>query len=180
MEKTTQTCRKNNILSELAWIAGACAIVAVLLFTNHHLLTFAVVSGESMYPTMESGNLLLVDRVHKTYSKGNIIFAQVPTMYADREGIVKRVIAVEGETVTIDYDKNEVTVNGEVILEPYINLSESDSMLAETDETTATYIVPNGCLFVMGDNRNHSADSRSWEIGFILKANVIGKVINHR
>ena len=101
-------------------------------------------------------------------------------MYADREGIVKRVIAVEGETVTIDYDKNEVTVNGEVILEPYINLSESDSMLAETDETTATYIVPNGCLFVMGDNRNHSADSRSWEIGFIPKANVIGKVINHR
>ena len=178
MEKTTQTCRKNKVLSELAWVAAACVMATILLFTNRYLLTLAVVSGESMYPTMESGNLLLVDRVHKVYTKGDIIFAQVPTMYAAREGIVKRVIAVEGETVTIDYDKNEVTVNGEVILEPYINLSESDSMLAETDETTATYIVPNGCLFVMGDNRNHSADSRSPEIGFIPKDNVIGKVRN--
>ncbi len=178
MEKTTQTCRKNKVLSELAWVAAACVMATILLFTNRYLLTLAVVSGESMYPTMESGNLLLVDRVHKVYTKGDIIFAQVPTMYAAREGIVKRVIAVEGETVTIDYEKNEVTVNGMVISELYINLAESDPMLAETDETTATYFVPDGCLFVMGDNRNHSADSRSPEIGFIPKDNVIGKVRN--
>lgn len=180
MEKSYQTSKKNSILSELAWGAAACVMAAILLFTNRYLLTLAVVSGESMYPTMESGNLLLVDRLHKVYTKGEIIFAKIPTMYADREGIVKRVIAVEGETVVIDYEKNEVMVNGEVILEPYINFAESDPMLAETDETTATYLVPDGCLFVMGDNRNHSADSRSPEIGFIPEGDVIGKVIERR
>lgn len=178
MGNTYQLCKKPNTRSNLVWLAGLCVIVAALLYASRHLLSIAVVNGDSMYPTMENGKFLLVDRIHSMYSRGDIILAQVPTMNSGGEYIVKRVIAVGGETLSIDYEKNEVTVDGELISEPYINLEEDDPMWPENDVDTIEYLVPDGYIFVMGDNRNYSADSRSEEIGPISEKKIIGKVIN--
>lgn len=68
-------------------------------------------------------------------------------------------------------------VNGMLLDEPYICLAEADPMLDLDGVTTINYTVPYGCLFVMGDNRNHSADSRNQEIGFIPEKGVVGKII---
>ena len=161
----------------LAWSAVVCLIVVLLIFIRNSFLTITVVNGCSMYPTIENGELLLIDRAHKTCENGDIIFARIYTEHSGGNVIVKRVIANEGESVLIDYEKNEVSINGEVIFEPYINLEEPDPMQAQTDENEVSYLVPDGCIFVMGDNRNYSTDSRSSEVGFISKENVIGIVL---
>lgn len=86
-------------------------------------------------------------------------------------------IAVGGETVTIDYESNEVMVNSALLWEPYINLEASDPMQRRNDAAVIEYTVPDGYVFVMGDNRNHSTDSRDKEVGCISMDSAIGKVI---
>ena len=89
---------------------------------------------------------------------------------AARGPIVKRIIAVEGQTVDIDYDAGTVAVDGQVLDEPYIH----EAMLCPTYENQTHIEVPEGSIFVMGDNRNHSADSRFPAIGIVDVRCIIG------
>ena len=119
----------------------------------------------------------MVDRIHKAYSQGDMILVSTAGENSDPSHIVKRVIAVGRETVTVDYEKNEVYVDGKLLLEPYINQEDVDPMWNAADGNIVEYVIPDGCLFVMGDNRNHSMDSRDNKIGFVSAEKVIGKVI---
>lgn len=152
-----------------------CVFVFSLLYINANVLTITVVSGKSMYPNVDDGQIFLVDRVYRDVSRGDIILAK--TVNSGREYIIKRVIAIGGEVITIDYGKNYVLVDGELLSEPYINLAEDDPMLDLDNVPRINYTVPNGYVFVMGDNRNYSMDSRNEEIGFISMDEIIGKVI---
>lgn len=177
MNKPFCFCKIKNVPSNILWAAGLCVLIAAVYFTSQYLLAIAVVNGDSMYPTLNSGEFLLVGRVHKAYAQGDIILVSTEGKKTNPSYIVKRVIAVGGETVTVDYKKNEVRVNGKPLSEPYINWEEIDPMLKVSDVDIVEYVIPNGCLFVMGDNRNHSMDSRDNEIGFVATEKVIGKVI---
>lgn len=139
----------------------------VLIFTFFGRLI--TVDGSSMEPTLLHGELMLVRSVGYTPQQGDIV---VLTQVSFREdAIVKRVIATGGQTVSIDYLAGTVTVDGVLLDEPYIK----EEMLPRGDVTDLT--VPEGCIFVMGDNRNVSADSRYYDVGVIDERRVIGRAI---
>ncbi len=148
-------------------------LLAVVLLIFLFFLRVVVVSGPSMDETLNDGDyLLLLNGIFfKDYNQGDIIVASKDS-YHDGEPIIKRVIATEGQTVDIDFNLGIVYVDGVALNEPYINTP------TNLDEGTVfPLVVDKGHLFVMGDNRNHSKDSRSPEIGLIDKREVLGKAI---
>ncbi len=165
---------KQELVSWLCWIGIP---VLVVLFLNQFVGSVAYVSGTSMYPTLYDRDLLLVQSIFYTPQQGDIVICNV-TVSSSLQGkfVVKRVIAVGGQTVVIDYDNNTVTVDGEVLQEDYLNTSYGDVMIGSVNQVD-TYEVPEGYIFVMGDNRNNSADSRSSFVGMIPLEEVEGGVV---
>ena len=144
-------------------------LVVVLVFT--FLVRLMGVSGPSMIPTLQDGDRLLVvnSLLCGDYQVGDIVIARKETF--DSKPIVKRVIATAGQTVDIDFNLGQVYVDGELLDEDYIN----DYTYRE-EGTVFPLTVPEGEVFLMGDNRNHSKDSRSLEIGQVDKREILGKV----
>ena len=149
---------------------GSVLSALVIIFIVFTFLFRAVsVVGSSMVPTLSDGDWLLVSS-RSDYDRGDIIIITQPN---DRnEPLVKRIIALEGETIDIDFESGEVTVNGKVIDEPYIK-----EMTHLSYDMDFPYQVPEGCVFAMGDNRNDSLDSRSTRIGPIDERYILGKAI---
>lgn len=155
------------------WVqALVCSVLAVVV-----LFTFVIrligVDGHSMVPTLQDGDRLLVTTslLSGEYRYGDIVIIQKGT-FADGDPIVKRVIATEGQTVDIDFANGIVYVDGEALDEPYINEP------TYTDEGTELPLtVPEGSIFVMGDNRNRSDDSRNAELGTVDTRYVIGRAV---
>lgn len=130
-----------------------------------------------MYPSLQSGKVLFVNRIYNTLSYGDVLVVKSSPSVPGRTYIIKRIIGIGGDTVTINYDKNEVSVNGKLLDEPYINYEADDPMQDADAVTEIEYYVPTGSVFLMGDNRNFSMDSRSEQIGFVTSENIFGKVI---
>lgn len=156
-------------------ILSACAVL--LLFT--FVVRPAFVDGRSMENTLHDKELLLISDIGFTPEYGDVIvFQKINSTHP--APIVKRVIATEGETVDIDFDTWTVTVtdvHGETRV-----LDESDYRKLTTDQRVTSDLdypltVGEGELFVMGDNRNHSLDSRSSAIGLVKEEEIIGKVL---
>lgn len=132
------------------------------------------VDGESMMSTLHDRDMLLLQSIGYTPRQGDVVvltkeFATVT------QPIVKRVIATGGQTVDIDYEAGTVSVDGQVLDEPYIN----ETMRYPTSQwSTITHVtVPEGSIFVMGDNRNHSSDSRDERLGVIDERYVLGRAL---
>lgn len=149
-----------------------CASIIMLLFT--FLVHPTVVQGPSMEDTLVQNDYLLVSNVGYTPKGGDIVVIHNVGLRHYSDPIVKRVIATEGQIIDIDFSTWTVTVDGEVLDETYRKLA-SDGWI--TSDWSYPLQVPEGCIFVMGDNRNHSADSRSREIGLIDERCVVGKAI---
>ena len=149
-------------------------VAAVLIITL--VFTFAVrmmgVSGPSMIPTLQDGDRLIVINAALcgTYRVGDIVIARKESF--DEKPIVKRVIATGGQTVDIDFDLGRVYVDGVLLEEEYIN---DLTYLEEGTEFPLT--VPEGSVFLMGDNRNHSSDSRDERLGPVDERLIIGKAV---
>ena len=149
-------------------------VAAVLIITL--VFTFAVrmmgVSGPSMIPTLQDGDRLIVINAALcgTYRVGDIVIARKESF--DEKPIVKRVIATGGQTVDIDFDLGRVYVDGVLLKEDYIH---ELTFLEEGTEFPLT--VPEGSVFVMGDNRNHSSDSRDSRLGTVDCRYIIGKAV---
>ena len=159
------------------WFPIFCTVMIVLLLLNTFVIKLAVVDGRSMYPTLHDNQLLLVLRPGYQPRQGDVVVIHTGKGIFNRDYIVKRVIASEGQAVKIDYDLNEVSVENVTLSEPYLNFEEGDPMLPRDDRSVVRYTVPEGCVFVMGDNRNHSADSRSDKYGMIDQNWIVGKVV---
>ena len=154
------------------WVqALVCSVLAVVV-----IFTFGVrligVDGRSMMPTLLNQDRMLVlsSILYDDYRYGDVVVLTKETFLS--APIVKRVIAVENQTVDIDFESGSVYVDGKLLDEPYINELTFDDEGVEFPLT-----VPEGSIFVMGDNRNHSNDSRNSELGQINEKNILGKAV---
>lgn len=143
------------------------------------LLLFRVVQvdGSSMYETLHNGDrLLLLSRsVYRTPKCGDIVVISKDSFRNGRQ-IIKRVIATEGQTVNIDFDERIVYIDGEPLEESYTYFPQFTTAMKRGD-IQFPLTVDDGCVFVMGDNRNDSLDSRYSEIGQIDCREILGKVV---
>ena len=146
----------------------SAALVLVLVFSL--FLRIIQVDGSSMVPTLVNGDKLIVWGAGYTPQRGDVVIVDSYTSYG--KPLVKRVIAKGGDTISIDYDSGVVMVNGEVLQEDYI----AEPTYLGYD-VQFPYTVPEGTVFVMGDNRNQSLDSRSTYVGCIDERDILGKVL---
>ena len=154
-------------LHDLIYLLMAIILIFTLIFR------IVVVSGPSMYDTLLDGDylLLLSNTFYREPKQGDVVVISMDS-YDNGTPIVKRVIATEGQTVDIDFSAGVVYVDGQALDEPY---TYTPTNLQEGMEFPKT--VEEGCLFVMGDNRNESKDSRNPEIGLVDTREVLGKAI---
>ena len=151
-------------------------LVVVLVFT--FLVRLMGVSGPSMIPTLQDGDRLLVVNslvwsLGYEPKQGDIVVLNKTTVeHLGGVAIVKRVIATAGQTVDIDFNLGQVYVDGELLDEDYIN----DYTYRE-EGTVFPLTVPEGEVFLMGDNRNHSNDSRDSSLGTVDTRLLIGKAV---
>ncbi len=131
------------------------------------------VDGTSMYPTLQDHSIMLVSNLNYTPEKGDIVVLRKEGFYGDQP-IVKRIIATGGDTIDIDPITGDVIVNGEVLDEPYI--AEKINTLEKMGNMTYPQTVPEGSVFVMGDNRNYSTDSRDARLGMVDERYILGHV----
>ena len=129
------------------------------------------VDGSSMVPTLHHGDMLILQSLgYKPRQNDVVVLTKESCM---EQPIVKRVIAVGGQTVDIDYTENTVYVDGVALDEPYIN-----ELMEDLGPESITHAeVPEGSIFVMGDNRNHSSDSRSPRLGVVDERYVLGRAL---
>jgi signal peptidase I len=141
-------------------------VLALILFVGINTVSARVrVDGFSMRPTLEDGEFVLVSKLSYKfgeYNRGDIIVFHFP-LNPDEE-LVKRIIGLPGDNVVVK--DNQVYVNGQKLDEPYI---------AQAPLYSGEWIVPEGTLFVLGDNRNNSNDSKDW--GLLPQDNVVGKAV---
>jgi len=162
-----------SVLHDIIYILAVVTVLFVFFFR------LVGVDGTSMLPTLHNRDYLLLESNFlyqaDDVKNGDIVVLNVP--YYEKEGpIVKRVIATEGQTVVVNYEKNCVTVDGVPLQEDYILPEAMHEIWDEQYALQYPATVPKGCIFVLGDNRNNSSDSRFALVGMIDKRYILGKV----
>ena len=181
LPKEVKNVKNSSFLSSLVenlevLVFAAC--IVILLFTLG--VRICAVNGPSMYDTLDHEDKLLVSNIGYTPERGDIIVFHMTGEDKFNEPLVKRVIATGGEWIDINFETWEVRIadnkemkNATLISEPYIYLEGA----TRYSNLTFPLQVPEGQLFVMGDNRNGSADSRHYKCGFVDERRVLGKVL---
>ncbi len=170
-ETKTKSGKRSDFLNEIYdWVES---MVFALLFVSvifMFLFKIVGVEGESMLDTLHPNDRIVVSDLFYTPSQGDIIVINKPNF--SEELLVKRIIATGGQTVDINYEKGVVLVDGKEISEPYIK-----DTIKRVDDVKMPVTLNEGEVFVMGDNRNHSTDSRSTLIGTVDERYIMGRAI---
>ncbi|MBQ7125441.1 MAG: signal peptidase I [Clostridia bacterium] len=182
LEAETQTSNnkdkneeKQTIVARLYdWLEIFAVSVAVVFIIFAFVARVAIVDGNSMNDTLKDGDKLLVSELFYTPKQGDIIVCQAE-YFGPEEPLVKRIVATEGQTIRIDTENWQVFVNDIELEEDYVKHIIGRDMHGWS--YGEEYTVPKGHVFVMGDNRNNSADSRDSRVGPIDERYIIGKVI---
>lgn len=148
-----------NTVFTLVTVAAAAVLVATLL------LPVLQIYGTSMAPTLEDGNIVVSVKGNQL-ERGDIV-----AFYYNNKILVKRMIATSGQWVNVD-EQGNVFVDGELLDEPYL----TEKALGECD-LQMPYQVPEGRIFVMGDHRSVSVDSRSSTVGCVAEEQIVGKLV---
>ena len=148
-----------NTVASLLVVAAAATLIAMLF------LPFLRVTGSSMTPTLYNDEMIVCSK-RSNFKSGDVV-----AFYYNNKILLKRVIGTSGDFINITED-GTVYLNGEILDEPYVE----DKALGECD-IPLPYQVPDNRIFVMGDHRSVSVDSRSVSVGCIADEYVIGKVI---
>ena len=154
-------------LHDLVMYVSVIIVVFLLLFR------VIVVSGDSMNTTLVDGDYLLLisNTFYREPAQGDIVVISKQS-FDHGTPIVKRVIAVEGQIVDIDFENGIVYVDGLPLDEPYVNTPTN-----RQEGMAFPMLVEEGCYFVLGDNRNNSRDSRHPDIGLVDRREILGKAI---
>lgn len=150
------------------------SLISVMIFFVIVFIFFARligVDGSSMYPTLEDHNIMLTSNLGYHPSRGDIVVLNKESFWHGLP-IVKRIIGVGGDKIDINFETGEVWVNDELLNEPYIN-----EPTYTPDDVEFPQVVPEGCVFVMGDNRNGSTDSRNALLGMVDERYILGHVL---
>lgn len=154
------------------WAKALLIAFAAVWLIRYFLFTPIVVDGESMMPTLENGDRMIVNKIGEP-NRNDIVVFHAP----EKKDYIKRVIGLPGDHVA--YKNDQLYINGEPQEEPYLDSNKSQvngGTLTEDftlEERTGKKVIPEGYLFVMGDNRRNSTDSRI--IGLVPLEEVIGK-----
>ena len=174
--KNQQQPQKHEFIARetvLAYLHDFVFLVAGVVLLFSLCFRIVVVSGPSMKDTLVDGDwLLLAGNIFYGEPRNGDVIVASKDSFDDGKPIIKRVIALEGQNVDIDFEQGIVYVDGVALDEPYTRTS---TTLDEGMEFPLT--VTDGCVFVMGDNRENSKDSRSCEIGLIDKREILGKAL---
>lgn len=153
------------------WAEALVFALTFLVIVSVFFVRLSGVDGSSMFPTLKDRDQLLVRLVgYQEPVRGDIVVLETPAF--EDEPLVKRVIGVAGDVIDIDSATGTVLLNGEALFEPYIA-----EPIREFGSISYPFTVPKDCAFVMGDNRNHSSDSRVAAVGAIPYDSIIGKVM---
>ncbi len=153
---------------DFASILVSAVLAVCLIFT--FVFKISAVDGDSMNNTLHNGDKVLITARDWTIERGDIVVISQPNAF--NKVLIKRVIATEGQTIEINGKTHQVIVDGEVLEEPYIA-----QPLIVQGSWNYPVTVPEGCVFVMGDNRNRSTDSRDSAVGMIDTRYIVGEAI---
>lgn len=169
MVTNDSTQKKFSLKTELfEWFEAVVFSLAIVILLFTFVFRIVGVDGSSMFPTLKTNDRVVISHLFYKPQQGDIVVITQPNSL--HKPLIKRIIALGGQTVDIDFDKHIVKVDGKELNEFYIN-----EPTARKENVTFPIKVPKGHAFVMGDNRNNSLDSRSTVIGFIDERYIIGK-----
>lgn len=152
------------------WAQALTFALVALVCLNTYFFRLSGVRGTSMVPTFNNSDQIIMRVIGYDAPKRGDIVVVMSDAFPD-EPLVKRVVAVGGDIVDFDYNEGSLILNGETQYEPYIR-----EPITKFGNQTFPFTVSEGCVFVMGDNRNASTDSRWMEVGELPVDNIIGKV----
>lgn len=158
-----------NTLYEWGHSIIAAVVVVVILLT--FVFRLVNIDGPSMLNTLQNDDKVIITNFMYTPEVGDIVVIPASDQYP--KPIIKRIIALEGQQVYIDYIKNEVYVDGVLLEEDYVSSETVNKNPDSLEATSLSLTVPEGEAFVMGDNRANSLDSR--RLGCVKTADFIGK-----
>ena len=157
------------------WLQTFVIVLAVLILLFTFVGRIITVDGPSMLPTLHDKDMLILRSIAYTPEQGDIIVLTKDFDHYVDQPIVKRVVAVGGQSVRIDYNESAIYVDGVPLDEPYILdpiMYQPGGALSITELD-----IPDGHVFVLGDNRNNSSDSRHYQLGAIDERYILGKVV---
>ena len=168
-----QTARKSNAFLRdcYDWTGTLVGVLLIIVLVFTFVLRTVSVQGQSMMNTLQNNDHLILWELGYTPKAGDIVVLYTK---AETQPIIKRVIATGGQTVDIDYQTHQVKVDGRGLKEPYIR---EPTEFEGIGPVSMPAKVPAGRIFVMGDNRNDSLDSRSGEIGMVDVHAVLGHAV---
>ena len=177
VNKSTKPAKKKNdsvpeteYSDVYEWMQSLVSALLVCVLVFAFLFRIIGIIGDSMKPTFHNNDSVVISKLFYEPKQGDVVVLR--KLSFQEEPIIKRIIAVEGQTVDIDFENGIVYVDDQLLTEPYI----AEPTLTPID-FDGKITVPENCVFVMGDNRNNSTDSRSSFIGCVDTRYIMGKVL---